>query len=80
MRPDSTPLQETIESILELSATAQIARRVAAKDSPEFHNLSGAIAAYGRVLGFLTAIQRREEILALIIQSELLASAPALAN
>lgn len=80
MKSDSSSLEETIQRILELSATAQITRRGAAKDSPEFHNLSGAIAAYGRVLTVLTELQRREEILALIIQSELLGSAPALAN
>jgi len=32
-----------------------------AKDSPAFHNLTGAIAAYGKVLALLTALQQREE-------------------
>ena len=36
-----------IERILELSADAHIQRRGTVKDSPEFHHLTGAIAAYG---------------------------------
>ena len=51
MSPD-----KTIERILELSADAQIARRRAAKDSPAFQTLTGAIAAYGKVLAFLVAL------------------------
>ena len=50
MSPD-----KTIQRILELSADAQIARRRAAKDSPAFHALTGAIAAYGKVLTLLVA-------------------------
>ena len=50
MSPD-----KTIQGILELSADAQIARRRAAKDSPAFHALTGAIAAYGKVLTLLVA-------------------------
>jgi hypothetical protein len=46
---------KTIERILELSADAQIARRRAAKGSPAFHALTGAIAAYGKVLTLLVA-------------------------
>ena len=30
-------------------------------DSPAFHNLTGAIAAYGKVLAMLRALQRGEE-------------------
>ena len=52
MSPD-----KTIQRILELSADAQIARRRAAKDSPAFHALTGAIAAYGKVLTLLVAPQ-----------------------
>src|SRR5436305_1198121 len=37
--------------------------RKAAKDSPEFHSLAGAIAAYGKALGLLVALQQRERIL-----------------
>ena len=50
-----------IERILELSADAQIRRRLIAKDSPEFHNLTGAITAYGKTLALLTALQELEE-------------------
>jgi hypothetical protein len=32
-----------------------------AKDSAAFHNLSGAITAYGKALVLLTALQLREE-------------------
>src|SRR3989442_14082966 len=50
-----------IERILELSADAHIRRRGTVKDSPEFHKLTGAIAAYGRMLALLTALQQWEE-------------------
>jgi hypothetical protein len=36
---------KAIERILELSADAHIRRRGTVKDSPEFHMLTGAIAA-----------------------------------
>jgi hypothetical protein len=52
MSPDST-----IERILELSAEAQIKRREAAVDSPAFHNLTGAIVAYGKTLGLLSKLK-----------------------
>ena len=52
MSPDSA-----IERILELSAEAQIQRREAAKDSPAFHNLTGAIVAYGKALGLLSKLK-----------------------
>jgi hypothetical protein len=54
---------EAIERFLELSADAQITRRKILKDSPAFHRLTGAIAAYGKALALLTALQRRERIL-----------------
>jgi hypothetical protein len=50
--PDSA-----IERILELSAEAQIQRREAAEDSPAFHNLTGAIVAYGKALGLLSRLK-----------------------
>jgi hypothetical protein len=50
-----------IERILDLSADAQIKRREVAKDSAAFHSLTGAIAAYGRALELLSALQQREE-------------------
>jgi hypothetical protein len=68
MKSNSVLTGKVIERILELSADAQIGRRRAAKDSPAFHNLSGAIAAYGRVLALLTALQKREELGAAIGQ------------
>jgi hypothetical protein len=52
---------EAIERILELSADTQITRRMTAKDSPAFHDLTGTIAAYGKTLALLTALQQREE-------------------
>src|SRR5260221_9968541 len=47
---------EAIERILELSADAQITRRMTSKNSPAFHNLTGAITAYGKTLALLTAL------------------------
>jgi hypothetical protein len=52
--------------MIELSADAQIKRRMVAKDSAVFHNLSGAIAAYGKALVLLTALQRREEFYTIV--------------
>jgi hypothetical protein len=52
MSPDSA-----IERILELSADAQIKRRQAAEDTPAFHNLTGAIVAYGKALGLLSKLK-----------------------
>jgi hypothetical protein len=46
-----------IERILEVSAEAQIKRREAADDSPAFHNLTGAIIAYGKALGLLSKLK-----------------------
>jgi hypothetical protein len=62
---------QAIERVLELSADAQITRRITPKDSPAFHSLTGAIAAYGKALAILTALQQREEFYAIIAQSEL---------
>jgi hypothetical protein len=45
-------------------------RRIAGKDSPAFHNLTGAITAYGKALALLTALQQREEFYAVIGESE----------
>ena len=57
-----------IERILELSADAHVRRRGTVKDSPEFHKLTGAIAAYGKALALLTALQEREEFCEMIDQ------------
>ena len=49
MRKSSTGhAGQAIERVLELSADAQITRRKTPKDSPAFHSLTGAIAAYGK--------------------------------
>jgi len=68
MKPNSGVANTAIERILELSADAHIRRRGTLKDSPEFHNLTGAIAAYGKALALLTALQRWEEFYAMIDQ------------
>jgi hypothetical protein len=59
-----------IERILGLSADAHIQRRMTIKDSPEYHNLTGAIAAYGKALAVLTALKYREEFRAMIAQPD----------
>jgi hypothetical protein len=46
-----------IERILELSAEAQTKRRGANEDSPAFHNLTGAIVAYGKALDLLSKLK-----------------------
>jgi hypothetical protein len=61
---------QAIERILELSADTQIARRITSKDSPAFHNLTGAIVAYGKALAFLTALQQREEFYTVLSECE----------
>jgi hypothetical protein len=70
MKPNSGVANKGIERILELSADAHIRRRGTVKDSPEFHNLTGAIAAYGRALALLTALQQREEFCEMIAQRD----------
>jgi len=61
---------EALDKILELSADAHIQRREAAKDSPEFHSLTGAISAYGKVLALLIALEKQEEFDAIVDQYE----------
>ena len=63
-------LAEGIERVLELSADAHVKRREVATDSPEFHNLTGAIAAYGKVLAMLTALQELEEFYTVVGEYE----------
>lgn len=60
-KPSAGFANEIIEGILELSADAHVQRREVRKDSPAFQRLTGAIAAYGRVLALLTALEQREE-------------------
>jgi hypothetical protein len=57
---------QAIARIVELSADAQITRRMVAKDSEAFQSLTGAIAAYGKALALLTALQQREEFYAIV--------------
>jgi len=76
MMNDSEGLaNQGIERILELSADAHIRRRGTVKDSPEFHSLTGAIAAYGKALELLTAMQELEEFYAMIDLLDVPASA-----
>jgi hypothetical protein len=70
-RSSSGQAGQAVERVLELSADAQITRRKAPKDSPAFHRLTGAIAAYGKALAILTALQAREECCSIIAQYEL---------
>lgn len=62
---------DAIKRILELSADAHIERRRAARDSQEFHNLTGAITAYGKTLALLTALQQRDEFYAMLCALDL---------
>jgi hypothetical protein len=62
MKPNVGLANMSIERILELSADAHIRRRGTIKDSPEFHKLTGVIAAYGKVLALLTGLQQWEEL------------------
>jgi hypothetical protein len=66
MKSHSSHAGQAIARIIELSAGAQITRRMVAKDSAAFQNLSGAIAAYGKTLALLTALQQREEFYAIV--------------
>lgn len=67
---DSGLAAKGIERILELSADAQIKRRGVAKDSPAFYNLTGAIAAYGKVLALFAALQQREAFFAIVRRAD----------
>ena len=74
MRKPSVGLaNRVIDRILELSADAQIRRRETVKGSPEFHELTGAIAAYGKTLALLAALRQREEFYAMIGQFDVAA-------
>jgi hypothetical protein len=70
MKSNSGVTNRAIDRILELSAAAQIQRRWTVRDSEKFHNLTGAIAAYGKALGILAALQYLEEFHALIHQHD----------
>jgi hypothetical protein len=68
MESNSGYASQAIERIIELSA--DVTRRMTAKDSPSFHNLTGAISAYGKALALLTALQQREEFYTRVGQCE----------
>ena len=70
MKPNSGVADTAIDRILELSVDAHIQRRGTVWDSAKFHNLTGAIVAYGKVLAVLTALQQREELHAIIGQHD----------
>ena len=70
MESNSGYARRAIERVIELSADAHIARRMTAKDSLSFHNLTGAILAYGKALKLLTALQQREEFYTIVGQCE----------
>jgi hypothetical protein len=61
MMPSASLLDQAIARIVELSADLQIQRHGTAKYSLEFHDYSVTIAAYGKALAVLTALQRQEE-------------------
>ena len=71
IKSNASLANEVIERILELSADAHIQRSEVAKDSPAFHNLTGAIEGYGKVLALLTELQQREEFSQVVGQFEL---------
>ena len=66
MKSNSGHARQAIERIIELSAEAQITRRMVAKDSSAFQNLTGAITACGKALVLLTALQQREEFYTIV--------------
>ena len=70
MERNAAVASKGIERILGLSVDAHIQRRMTIKDSPEYHNLTGAIAAYGKALAVLTALKYREEFRAMIAQPD----------
>ena len=63
MENTSSPhfVDSAMQQVLELSAEAQIKRRSAAKDSAAYHELTGAIHAFGAALGVLSRLQQVEE-------------------
>ena len=62
MKPNVRIANMSIERILELSADAHVQRRGTVQGSAEFNKLTGAIAAYGKALELLTALQRWEDL------------------
>jgi len=69
--------EKGIARLLELSADAHIQRRQSSADSATCHRLTGMIAAYGKALALLTALQQREEFYFVINQAEPRTTLPA---
>ena len=80
MRASSGLTNLAIEGVLELSADAHVQRKSAARNSSDFHRLTGAIAAYGNALAILVSLQEREELCAMISELELPASVTGVAH
>ena len=66
----SGPVDKAIERILELSADAQIRRREIVRNSVAYCTLIETIAAYGKALALLTALQQRKELHTTVGQDE----------
>ena len=75
IKANSSTANRAIDEILELSADAHVRRRGTVQDSPGFHALTGEIAAYGKALGLLIALQRWEEFYAMIDELDVSISA-----
>ena len=71
MTSDAGLANVAIEQVLELSADAHIERSLTAQDSAAFHRLTGAIAAYGKALSVLVALEQREEFYGMIARLNL---------
>jgi hypothetical protein len=80
MTSDTGLAKLAIAQVLELSADAHIERRMVAQDSAAFHRLTGAIAAYGKALSLLVALEEREQLYAMIAQLNLPRSVTELAH
>ena len=64
------PLEKAIDRILELSADAHIKSREIVRYSLAYYTLKERIAAYGKALALLTALQRREKFCTMAGQYE----------
>lgn len=80
MTSDTGLANLAIEQVLELSADAHIERRITAEDSAAFQRLTGAIAAYGKALSVLVALEQREEFYAMMARLNLPAPVTGLAH
>lgn len=80
MKASSGLTNLAIEGVLELSADAHIQRKMAARNSSDFHRLTGAIAAYGNALAVLVSLQEREELWAMLAELDLPSSVTGVAH